>query len=167
MAEEQTYLELYNPKNSKSLTQEQLDAMENLTDEQIFQLSKKYPNLPTSNTYLILKDLNAKHQTGHLSTWQNLYNLRTKNARPNFVAWTFRDLWTGGTNNAIRAQQHPVATHPTMPTQDLTEKEIETAAGLVQEHFEAKKAIKVQEDETFPDLTEEAKKKVQQRRKTT
>lgn len=174
--EQQDFVKLYNPKNAKSLTQEQIDAMMDLSDEQIKTLAEAYPNSYMSGTYLILYDKNLsskKNQMGSLGTWQNLYNLRSKGMMKNYLPWTFRELWRGGNTNKIVRQPSSI---PMTSPQDITNAEIAKAAGIVRSAPQHPIVITpedvkqnpplIEDDATknqqeFPDLTDEAKKKAQ------
>lgn len=71
-------IEIYNPANASKLTEEQVQAMKDLTDEEITALAEAYPNQPTGNAYLRYYDKNEKEslQRYPLGTWKNLANLR-------------------------------------------------------------------------------------------
>lgn len=71
-------IELYNPRNAAKLTPEQVQAMQDLTLDEIKELAEAYPNQPTGNAYLkfYIKSDPADKQRFPLGTWNNLYNLR-------------------------------------------------------------------------------------------
>lgn len=71
------FIQIYNPANARNLTPEQVEAMRDLTDDQIKQLAEAYPNQPTGNAYLMyyIKGDGDK-QRYPLGTWKNLANLR-------------------------------------------------------------------------------------------
>jgi hypothetical protein len=84
-------VKLYNPANAAALTPEQTQGLQTLTTEQIGQLAKAYPN-GTGGAYLLIVDsaMPAHKQLPRLSTFQNLYNLRTKNGMKGQVAFAFK-----------------------------------------------------------------------------
>jgi|GEM_PF-6643365 len=164
------FLNIYNPNHAFQLTQEQIEAMQTLTDEQIKELASRYPNTGHSSAYLVLKDTSAKHQIYPASTWQNLYNLRVKNERKNYIAYTFKSLFIKTrSNNDI-----PVSDK----VQDLTQSEIETAPGI--SRVDRLRTLSIQADkdlensqqsfnqelDEFPDLTAEVVKKKPGRKPT-
>lgn len=70
-------IETYNPANASKLTPEQIDAMQDFTDEQLAQLAKAYPNQPTGNVYLMYFDTSEKGEQRYpRGTFENLVNLR-------------------------------------------------------------------------------------------
>lgn len=71
-------LEKYNPANYSSLSKEEIAAMQDLTDDQIKELGKMYPNQPTGNAYLIYYDKSEApgQQRYARGTWKNLAGLR-------------------------------------------------------------------------------------------
>lgn len=91
---EKEFIELYAPHNAKSLTQEQIAAMANLTREQVKELAAAYPNSPIGKSYLILKDKTKPEnkQTFPRSTWQNYFSL-LKVGQTQFVPLTFVSLF--------------------------------------------------------------------------
>lgn len=109
----------YNPQTSASLKKADLDAMRNLTSEEISELAKAYPNKASQNAYLVLADKTKedKDQIYPLSTWQNLHDLH-KIGQTNFVAAGFKDAF-----------ERPVGDVPTAPAQDLTGEDLTKAEG--------------------------------------
>lgn len=118
---EPNFVHLYNPENARNLTEDQIKAMQEFTLDQVKQLALAYPNQGHTNAYLIMKNKNAKDQIYPSGTWQNLYNLWTKNGRKEFVAYTFKVLFINrkATTIGIPAK-----------IQDLTDKDIAEAPGL-------------------------------------
>jgi hypothetical protein len=118
----ENFLEVYNPQNAKSLTEDQVSAMQNLTADEIHALAKKYPNPAIQKTYLILKDKNktGKTQLYPRSTWPNLSSL-IRIGQVQFIPLTFAALF----NNSMRDVKLPVG-----PAQDLTLHDLNTAPGL-------------------------------------
>lgn len=86
----------YNPANARNLSQADLDAMRDFTNDQLKELADAYPNSANRKPYLILFDNNVKpeKQLFPLSTWQNLYNVRKFSSMKNLVAHTFREVFT-------------------------------------------------------------------------
>lgn len=116
-------IQKYDPKNSGALTQEDIDAMQNLTDDEIRQLANAFPNTGFAQNYLVLRDLNKKdgvNQVFPTSTWATFYNIRVKNKLKNYVAYTFKNLF-------IRPRM-PIPVSGVI--QDLTEQEIKAAPGI-------------------------------------
>lgn len=132
---EQNLIDIYNPRNASSLTQEQIDNMGKLTDEQIGQLAKAYPNSDSNFAYLILYDENARKQNYARSTWANLYHLRTKNKAKQYSALTFASLWRGGDST----QRKDANVIPMAMTQDISRQEVESAPGINKTQFEQEK----------------------------
>lgn len=120
-------IELYNPSNSKSLTEENVKQLAGLSNEDLKVLAEAYPNKPTSNNYLVLKNtkLADDKQTYQLSTFANLYALRTRHNAANFIPISFRDIFqypsmkVAGTSIAQKAAP-----------QDLTKQQALSSEGL-------------------------------------
>lgn len=93
---DQQILTRFNPQNREPLTPEELEVFRNLTDDQINQLAKEYPNQPSARSYLILYDdhVPANKQMLQLSTWQNLRNIRKFSNKKNFRPWEFKGIAT-------------------------------------------------------------------------
>lgn len=87
----------FDPANANNLSESDLEQMRALTDDEIDHLAKAYPNQAQRKAYLITydKNLDAKKQLYHLSTWQNLRNVRKFANRKNLIPWTFRSLFMG------------------------------------------------------------------------
>lgn len=88
-------IDKYNPLAYDKLSQEDLDNMRTLTDDEIEVLAIAYPNTPTGNTYLRYFDTRyaPDKQLYPLGSWQNLYNLRKKLKQSFFQPFTFTALW--------------------------------------------------------------------------
>jgi ABC-type Na+ efflux pump permease subunit len=82
-------IEKFNPVNGANLTAEDLETLRGLTDAQIDVLADAYPNKPTRRSYLRLYDttLPVNKQLFHLSTWQNLRNVRKYSNKKNFIPY--------------------------------------------------------------------------------
>lgn len=106
-------IELYAPHNAKSLTQEQLKAMEGLTKEDFKALSSAYPTNPVERPYLILKDKTRpdNKQTFPRATWTNLFEL-FKLGQTQYVPFSFVSIF--------KQQEFGLKV---APTQDLTNQE--------------------------------------------
>lgn len=117
--------------------------MKDLTDEQIADLAKAYPNQPTGNAYLEYYNSNLKEtdQNFSLGTWANLNALR-KLGKVEFLPLRFR-------TNARRKVTAPIVTK--QRTVDLSAKEVEGAEGL-KSHTVTSDDIKAN-----PDLVEHVK----------
>jgi len=85
-------VKLYNPANAAALTAEEIAGLQTLTNQDLKELSTAYPNSMSSKAYLlILNSLSKnKRELPALSTFGNLYNLRTKNGQKGYVAIGFR-----------------------------------------------------------------------------
>lgn len=85
-------VKLYNPANAASLNDQQLSDLRNLTTEQLRDLAKAYPNGTFNRGYLMIVDGSKpiQNQLPALSTFQNLYNLRTKNGLSKYIAIGFK-----------------------------------------------------------------------------
>lgn len=113
----------FNPANAKSLSKEQLAAMQTFSMEELKALAEAYPNKPTQPAYLILKDSKVKENTKQIynrSTWQNLYAL-WKVGQKNYVAFSFISVFVTPT-----AAQAPVK------VQDLKADDVNKAPGIKQ-----------------------------------
>lgn len=85
-------IKLYNPANASALTPEDIAGLQKLESPQIKQLAQAYPNMTTSRSYLLIVDKNKpiEKQIPMLSTYENLWNLREKNAQRQYVPYGFR-----------------------------------------------------------------------------
>jgi hypothetical protein len=103
-------VKLYNPANAAALTPEQTQGLQNLTTDEIGQLAKAYPN-GTGGAYLLIVDsaTPAHKQLPRLSTFQNLYNLRTLNGMKGQVAIGFKGNYKPQRVNApLKAKRQEV-----------------------------------------------------------
>lgn len=157
------FIHLYNPNNATNLTEQEIAAMQELTDDQIRELAERYPNHSIANTYLLLKDMSAKTQIYPASTWQNLYNLRVKNGMKKYIPFTFKSIFIKRATPVIPIQEK---------VQDLTQNEIDKAEGIKKIQFKPSKEVKNfiqmsretdenggKEKDEFPELTVPVKKK--------
>jgi hypothetical protein len=115
-------IKIYNPANT-NITEEQLSAMKDLTDEQIAELAKAYPNQPRGNAYLeyYLTGEKAHEQRYPLGTWANLLSLR-KLGRKDILPFRFRR------QNAPRMMA-PVS-QPAQRVVDLSQDDLANVEGL-------------------------------------
>lgn len=113
----------YNPGNT-NITDEEVAQMRNLTDEQIEQLAKAYPNQPTGNAYLEywIEGEKENEQRFPLGTWANLHNLR-KLGRKDISAFRFRRSFQPKKN-------YPVPLKTPQRIVDLSKQDVENAEGL-------------------------------------
>lgn len=113
-------IKTYAPNNA-NITQEELSGMKDLTDEQIAELAKAYPNQPSGNAYLVLYDTTKKdsEQLYPLNSWQNLHSLR-KLGRKEWLPLSFKNKFFAP-KKAEPAQQRVV---------DLSDDEAKGAEGL-------------------------------------
>lgn len=88
-------VKLYNPANAASLTPEQIAGLRNLTSVEIKELANAYPNRTMERAYLLIVDSTKEEskQLPQLSTFENLWNLREKNAQRQFVAYGFKGIY--------------------------------------------------------------------------
>lgn len=116
------FVKLYNPANASALSAEQIQGLQNLTTEQIGQLAKAYPN--SGSAYLLIIDGSkpAERQLPALSTFQNLYNLRTKNNLKNFVAYGFKGVYRPQPTRTSRPLKREIL--------DLSDQELLNLAGF-------------------------------------
>lgn len=116
-------IKTFNPENQ--LTQEQLEAMRNLTDEQIAELAKAYPNQPRGNAYLVYYITGEKphEQRYPLGTWANLLNLR-KLGRKDIIPYAFKKGFL------VSKTQSPATAPAPQRTIDLSQEEAKNAEGL-------------------------------------
>lgn len=87
-------VKLYNPANAASLTPEQIEGLQKLTSTEIKELATAYPNRIFNRSYLLIKNTKDRipidKQLASLSTFENLYNLITKNNFTGYVAVGFK-----------------------------------------------------------------------------
>jgi hypothetical protein len=114
----------FNPANAANLTPEDLAILRDLNDAQITVLAQAYPNQPTRRAYLILYDQNLplNKQFYHLSTWQNLNNVRKFANRKNLIPWTFTALHSNTNKQAPTPSMTSKPAGPRVPV-DLTANE--------------------------------------------
>jgi hypothetical protein len=115
-------IKTYNPGNK--LNDEEQSAMVNLTNEQIADLAKAYPNQPTGNAYLEYWMKNEKdiEQRFPLGTWANLNSLR-KLGREDILPYRFRSSFS-------TREVQPFVQAPAQRVVDLSAKEAVEAEGL-------------------------------------
>ena len=87
-------VKLYNPASAAALTPDQIAGLQRLTDAELKELAKAYPNISMQRAYLLIIDTRkpAHKQLPTLSSFENLYNLRTKNAMKSYVAYGFKGV---------------------------------------------------------------------------
>ncbi len=85
-------VKIYNPASAASLTTEQIDGLQKLTNDEIRELALAYPNRLFPTPYLLIIDSKKEvlRQIPNASTFENLYNLRVRNGLSNYVAFNFR-----------------------------------------------------------------------------
>lgn len=115
-------IKTFNPANHQ-ITPEEISAMRELTDEQIEQLSKAYPNQPSGNAYLVyyMKHEKENEQRYPLGTWANLHALR-KLGRNDVLPFHFHKLFF--------AQKSTKAEPVKQRVVDLSPDDIKGAEGL-------------------------------------
>lgn len=119
-------VKLYNPANASALTPDELLGLQALDSNQIKELAQAYPNMTMQRPYLLIIDSRkpADKQLPNLSTFENLWNLREKNAQRWFVAYSFRGVYK--TNNIL-----PVKPRRTEVV-DLSDQELMSLPGFKQ-----------------------------------
>ncbi len=87
-------VKLYNPANAAALTPDQLAGLQKLSDSDLKELAKAYPNVIMQRAYLLIIDTRKSpdKQLPTLSSFENLYNLRTKNSMKTYVAYGFKGV---------------------------------------------------------------------------
>lgn len=85
-------VKIYNPANAAALTPDQVAGLQKLTNSELKELAKAYPNVTMQRAYLLIVDTRKPphKQLPTLSSFENLYNLRTKNAMKSYVAYNFK-----------------------------------------------------------------------------
>src|SRR6188768_2849710 len=85
-------VKLYNPANAAGLNPDQVAGLQKLTDSELKELAKAYPNVTMQRAYLLIIDTRKSpdKQLPTLSSFENLYNLRTKNNMKSYVAYNFK-----------------------------------------------------------------------------
>lgn len=117
-------IQTYNPANT-SITPDELNAMKDLSDEQIAQLAKAYPNSPNGNAYLVYYNdkEEQKKQLYPLGTWANLYALRKLGIKY-ILPYSFKDKFYQKKAIGNAHKQAPTRTI------DLSKDDLEEAEGL-------------------------------------
>lgn len=134
-------IEIYNPRNAKQLTPEQLAAMESFTLDEIKELAKAFPDRASQEPYLILKDTTKTKQINSLVTWPVFYDLRKMNMKQ-YVAHSFKSIFYKG--------QEVVKT---LPVQDLTSQEAKAALRMSPKSAEG--AVQIAAPQTAVEVGEE------------
>lgn len=131
-------IKTFNPANN-NITKDEIDAMRDLTDDQIKLLAASYPNNPSGNAYLVyyMKNEKEEDQRYPLGTWSNLAGLR-KLGRKDIVAFNFRKL--------MMARPLPKTEQPKQRVVDLSAKEALEAEGL-------KKPLEIKEVQESAELS--------------
>lgn len=87
-------VKLYNPANAAALTPDQVAGLQKLTDSELKELAKAYPNSSFTKNYLLI--INTKKNLNNhlpvLSSFQSLYNLRNLNGMKSYVAFGFKGV---------------------------------------------------------------------------
>jgi len=86
------FVKLYNPANAAGLNPDQVAGLQKLTDSELKELAKAYPNVTMQRAYLLIIDTRKSpdKQLPTLSSFENLYNLRTRNNMKSYVAYNFK-----------------------------------------------------------------------------
>lgn len=115
-----------NPDNVKTFNDDDVTFLKNISDEDLKQLAIAYPNKASRNNYLVLTNnalAKGAKQLYPLSTYENLFNIRTKYNQKSFSIFDIRVKFV----NTTTAQKTTVA-----PAQDLSQKELKSADGIKQ-----------------------------------
>jgi len=85
-------VKLYNPANAAALTPNDIAGLQKLTDAELKELAKVYSNNVMQRAYLLIIDTRkpVHKQLPTLSSFENLHNLRTRNAMKSYVAYGFK-----------------------------------------------------------------------------
>jgi hypothetical protein len=133
---------LYNPANAAALTSEQIAGLQKLTNDQIKELAKAYPNATMQRAYLLIIDSRkpVNKQLPTLSSFENLYNLRTKNSMTSFVAFNFKGnkakpaaIVRGRKPQVLDLQDMELKDLPGFKTEKMTIPEFKTANTVIPE----------------------------------
>ncbi len=143
-------IERYNPANAKNLTPEELAVLPGLDNDELKQLATRYPAQANGQAYLVLHEAGAKTQIGKVSTYPALHSLRTRHLLKQYSIATFGVLQTKTTTSTSSAK--PGIT--TGKIQDLTDKEIENAPGIVRGQVKELVEIKPRTPEEKAELLE-------------
>lgn len=103
-------VKLYNPANAELLTPEQLEGLQKLDSNQIKELAKAYPNTAIPRAYLLIGDSTKpiEKQLLSLSTFENLWNLREKNAQRQYVPYAFKGTFKPKSFNTVKPRKSEV-----------------------------------------------------------
>lgn len=120
------FVEKFNPANAASISADDVAEISQINDEQLAELARVYPNKPTGNNYLVLRDTTEKDerkQTYPRSTYQNLFNLRKMGQKQ----WQIV-----GFAKTFKPVQPPPTAAQAVPskTVDLSEEEAKSAEGM-------------------------------------
>lgn len=117
-------VKIYNPAFADALTPEQIAGLQKLKPDQIKELATAYPNASMQRAYLLIIDSKkpVEKQLPQLSTFQNLYNLITKNGMKSFVAYGFR--------GAVKQKQVSKVNPRRSEVLDLSDQELMTLPGF-------------------------------------
>lgn len=117
-------VKLYNPANAGSLTPEQIEGLQKLTSPELKELATAYPNMVMQRAYLLVIDSTkpVEKQLPTLSTFENLWNLREKNAQRNYVAYAFKGNYKTKSNAPVKPIRRDVV--------DLSDKELMSLPGF-------------------------------------
>jgi len=85
-------VKLYNPANAAALTEDEIQNLQKLTSSEIKILAQAYPNVTMQRAYLLIIDSKKQilKQLPTLSSFENLWNLREKNGKREYVAYGFK-----------------------------------------------------------------------------
>lgn len=133
----------YNPANAASLNDQQLNDLRNLTTEQLRDLAKAYPNGTFNRGYLMIVDGSKpiQNQLPALSTFQNLYNLRTKNGLSKYIAIGFKGNYQK--TGVITPKKGKVEVLDLSDTELLTVPGFKTGVGTNREESFPEETVKV------------------------
>lgn len=141
-------IDLYSPANAAALTPEQLENLQKLTSAEIKELAVAFPNITTGGRHYLLIIENTKpieKQIPHLSTFENLWNLREKNNLKQWVAYAFRGNYKPKSITPVKARRSEVL--------DLSETELMNLPGFKN----ARKAVSEASEPVVTELPETVK----------
>jgi hypothetical protein len=103
-------VKLYNPANAASLTPEQIEGLQFLSDDELKQLALAFPNKVMITAYLLIIDKSKplNKQIPNLNTFEGLYNLRAKNGLKNYVAFNFKANYKPKTITPVKPRKTEV-----------------------------------------------------------
>lgn len=116
-------IKLYNPANASALKPDEIAALQKLTNDELKQLAKAYPNSVMQKAFLLIVDgrKDPAKQIPTLSTFENLYNLRIRHSL-NYIAINFKGNTSPKFINPVKPRRSEVV--------DLSDTELMSLPGF-------------------------------------